>query len=48
MFYAIHSTINGTIPLLAVENHGLMARGKFENDLFFGKFFGEKTAFLFE
>ena len=45
MFYAIHSTMNGIIPLLAVENDGLMAWGKFENELFFGKFFGEKAAF---
>jgi len=44
MFYAIHSTMNGTIPLLAVENHGLMARGKFEISNFLGKLFSEKSA----
>jgi len=44
MFYAIHSTMNGTIPLLAVENHGLMATEKFEIGNFLGKLFRKKSA----
>ena len=35
MFYAIHSTMNGIIPLLAVRFKGLMVLG----DLGFGYYF---------
>ncbi len=33
MFYAIHSTLNGTIPLLTVKLNGLMVEGILGNFL---------------
>ena len=45
MIYAIHSTLNGIIPLLAVRIKGLMADGKSDSG-YYRNLRGKKSAVI--